>query len=63
MAVGFQPFIFQGCNLLHQELPHDGLSWPLLVKEKRRFEPPEGDTEGAGRVEVSPRKTVPKKNG
>ena len=47
MAVGFQPFIFQGCNLLHQELPHDGLSWPLLVKEKRRFETPEGDTEGA----------------
>lgn len=29
-----------------EELPHDGLSWPLLVKEKRRFETPEGDTEG-----------------
>ena len=38
-------------HLLHQELPQDGLSWPLLVKEKRRLQRPEaGEAVSEGAV-------------
>ena len=38
-------------HLLHQELPQDGLSWPLLVKEKRRLQRPEtGEAVAEGAV-------------